>query len=279
MATDYSPYVPKVVFEKIPIKNLVSNQEYQRRLSESQILRAVADFDLYQINPVKVSRRDGINYVFDGQHTIEIVAAKSMSRDTPVWCMIYDSLEYQHEAQIFAEQQKHSRALVPIETFTAHLEAGSKKHHMINDLVRSYNLEITSVKKPNAICAIAAVEGIFDRYGFHVLDKVLRLCIGTWEGEQNSLSANMLNGVAKLIVVFGERLQEDLFKERLSMVSPKAITRTAKERHPGSLGFAEAMLNIYNRKCKHKLSQKKLYGTSNNDYESDEEDEDEDSEE
>lgn len=117
MATDFSPYVPKVVFEKIPIKNLVSNQEYQRRLSESQILRAVADFDLYQINPVKVSRRDGINYVFDGQHTIEIVAAKSMSRDTPVWCMIYDSLEYQHEAQIFAEQQKHSRALVPIETF------------------------------------------------------------------------------------------------------------------------------------------------------------------
>ena len=29
-------------------------------------------FDVHQINPVKVSRRDGINYVFNGQHTIEM---------------------------------------------------------------------------------------------------------------------------------------------------------------------------------------------------------------
>ena len=31
---DYSAYVPNVRFELIPIKNLVSNQEYQRRLSQ-----------------------------------------------------------------------------------------------------------------------------------------------------------------------------------------------------------------------------------------------------
>ena len=85
---DYCMYVPNVTFEKIPIKNLVSNQEYQRNLSAVHIQRAAANFDLYQINPVKVSRRDGINYVFNGQHTIEIVALVSGSRDTPVWCMV-----------------------------------------------------------------------------------------------------------------------------------------------------------------------------------------------
>ena len=71
---DYSMYVPNVHFEQIPIKNLVSNQDYQRSLSHTHIARAAENFDLYQINPVKVSRRDGINYVFNGQHTIEIVA-------------------------------------------------------------------------------------------------------------------------------------------------------------------------------------------------------------
>lgn len=55
--------------------------------------------------PVKVSRRDGINYVFNGQHTIEIVALVSGSRDTPVWCMIYDELCYEHEADIFASDE------------------------------------------------------------------------------------------------------------------------------------------------------------------------------
>ena len=31
---DYSMFVPNVHFEQIPIKNLVSNQEYQRNISE-----------------------------------------------------------------------------------------------------------------------------------------------------------------------------------------------------------------------------------------------------
>ena len=74
---DYSEFVPNVHFEQIPIKDLVSNQDYQRNLSLGHINRAAENFDLYQINPVKVSRRDGVNYVFNGQHTIEIVALVS----------------------------------------------------------------------------------------------------------------------------------------------------------------------------------------------------------
>ena len=72
--------VPDVSFELIPIKNLVSNQDYQRMLSEKHIRSTLEDFDVYQINPVKVSRRDGINYVFDRQHTIKIVARSEERR-------------------------------------------------------------------------------------------------------------------------------------------------------------------------------------------------------
>ena len=69
----YSAFVPKVHFEQIPIKNLVSNQEYQRNLSIVHIQRTVENFDLYQINPVKVSSRNGITYVFNGQHTSHLL--------------------------------------------------------------------------------------------------------------------------------------------------------------------------------------------------------------
>ena len=34
---DLSIFVPKVHFEQIPIKNLVSNQEYQRNLSQAHM--------------------------------------------------------------------------------------------------------------------------------------------------------------------------------------------------------------------------------------------------
>lgn len=128
---DYSAFVPNVHFEQIPIKNLVSNQEYQRNLSQSHINRAASNFDLYQINPVKVSRRDNINYVFNGQHTIEIIALVSGSRETPVWCMIYDDLCYEHEADIFANQMKFVKPLSPYEIFMANIEAGNDEQLMI----------------------------------------------------------------------------------------------------------------------------------------------------
>lgn len=259
---DFSLFVPNVHFEKIPIKNLVSNQKYQRNLSQSHITRAAANFDLYQINPVKVSRRGGVNYVFNGQHTIEIVALVSGSRDTPVWCMIYDDLVYEHEADIFANQQKFVKPLQPYEVFMANIEAGNDDQLIIRDLVESYGLSIGIRKAPCVICAVSTLELVYQKYGYHVLSRVLRLCVGTWEGDMNSFSANIINGITKLISVFGDQLNDEVFKEKIGAISIKQLVRTAKERYAGSMGYAEAMLIEYNGKKKNpaqRLSINKLH--------------------
>lgn len=255
-------YVPNVHFEQIPIRNLVSNQEYQRNLSRSHIARAAASFNLYQINPVKVSRRDGINYVFNGQHTIEIVVLTSGSRETPVWCMIYDDLSYEHEADIFANQMKFVKPLIPYEVFMANLEAGNDDQLIIHDLVESYGLSIGTKKGHGIICAVSTLELIFKRYGYHGLSRVLRLIIGTWEGDLNSFSANILNAVTRLTVVYEDTLNDEVFKEKLGAVSVKHLVRTAKERRSGSMGVAEAMVLEYNGKKKgnnHRLFINHLY--------------------
>lgn len=259
-------FVPNVRFELIPIKELVSNQDYQRTLSIAHIRRAVENFDLYQINPVKVSRRNGINYVFNGQHTIEIVVAASGSRDTPVWCMVYEDLTYVHEASVFADQQKFVKRLTPMETFVAHIEAKEDKYLMIQDLVRSYHLEISESRGNGNIAAVGALEYIYDKYGYHVLDKSLRLCVGTWEGEQYSFAANILKGIARMVYAYGDVLREDIFKDRIGLLSVKQLTRTAKERRPGALGFSEAMVIQYNKRCKYRLSLQRLYSKNLDDY-------------
>lgn len=259
---DFSEFVPNVHFEKIPIKNLVSNQDYQRNLSQARIEKTAENFDLYQIKPVKVSRRDGINYVFNGQHTIEIVALASGSRETPVWCMIYDDLCYEHEADIFANQMKFAKNLAPYEIFVANLEAQNQDQLMIKDLVESYGMKIASKRAPGHICAVSTLEAIYTKYGYQILNRVLRLIIGTWEGDSNSFSANIMNAVAKLCVVFKDQLNDEVFSEKLGAVSIKQLTRTAKERRPGSMGFAEAMVIEYNGKKKTtagKLFLNKLY--------------------
>lgn len=258
---DLSVFVPNVHFEQIPIKNLVSNQEYQRTLSQTHIARAAANFDLYQINPVKVSRRDGINYVFNGQHTVEIVATVSGSRDTPVWCMIYDDLVYEHEADIFANQMKFVKRLQPYEIFKANVEAGNDVQLIIQGVVESYGLKVGSKRTPGVICAVTTLENIYLTHGYHVLNRVMRLIVGTWEGDINSFSSNMLNAVARLVTAFGDGLNDEIFKERVGNISVKQLIRAAKDRRSGSAGLAEAMLAEYNGKRKNpagKLSVSKL---------------------
>ena len=256
---DFSKFVPQVHFEQIPINNLVSNQEYQRSVYMKHVARAAEHFDLYQINPVKVSRRNGINYVFNGQHTIEIVALVSGSRETPVWCMVYDDLVYEHEADIFANQMKYVKTLTPYEIFVANIEAGNEKQLLIRDLVESYRLTISQQSVPGGICAVSTLESIYDKQGIDVLDHVLNLLAATWEGATDSFSSSMLNGVAKLLTAYGNEIKDDIFKEKLCTVSLKEITRSARERHSGALGYAETMVLYYNKKNRYPLHWDKLY--------------------
>lgn len=259
---NYNKFVPNVHFEQIPIKNLVSNQEYQRNLSLHHIDMSAKNFDLYQINPVKVSRRDGINYVFNGQHTIEIVARVSGSRETPVWCMIYDDLCYEEEADIFANQMKYVKPLTPYEIFLANIEAGNDQQLIIKELVESYGLVLSNKKAPNNIAAITTIENIYEKYGYQVLSNVLRVVIATWEGECYSLSSNVLNAIAKIIITYGDSFDEEIFKARLGEIPIKQVLRVGKERGGGALGVAEAMVLAYNGKKKsdiNKLPIQKMY--------------------
>ena len=266
---NYDIYLPKVTFEAIPIKDLVSSQEYQREISNAHVQKAAENFDLYQINPVKVSRRNGINYVFNGQHTIEIVALVSGSRETPVWCMVYEDLIYEHEADIFANQGKFVKPLQAIEIFQANLEANNEKQLTIKALVESYGLNISGTKAPGNICAVSTLEKIFTSYNYHVLDRTIKLIAGTWEGDCNSFSANIMRAVAKLIAVYKNELNDDVFKERLGDISIKQLIRTAKERRPGTMGVAEAMVIEYNGKKKisqYRLSIQRLYEKEDFDF-------------
>ncbi len=244
---DLSIYLPKVKFEAIRICDLVTDQEYQRASSERHVKQIAESFDICQIRPVKVSRRDGVNYVMDGQHTIKTVETVSGSNKTPVWCMVYDDLEYKREADIFANQQKHVKALTPIEIFKACIEAGSEKHLMIKQIVEQYGLEISPVYRAGAIGAVAALEYIYDHFGVEILSRTLRLLIGAWEGSTISMSAGMLKGTAKLLDVLGTEISDDVFKERLGAVSERQVIRSAHERRGGQMGYAEAILLVYNR--------------------------------
>lgn len=154
---------------------------------------------------------------------------------------------------------KYVKSLLPYEIFMANIEAGNDRELIIRDLVESYDLTITSSSRPGGICAVSTLINIYEKYGFHTLDRVLRLCVATWEGAPMSFSSNMLNAIARLDNAYGETMKDDTFKEKVGRVSVREISRTARERRAGSLGFAEALLLEYNKKSKYSLPFEKLY--------------------
>ena len=77
----------------------------------------------------------------------------------------YDDFDYSTEADIFANQMKNVKPLLPYEIFNANCEADSNKELMIRGLVESYDLKIAPGCGPGCICAVGALETIFDKYG------------------------------------------------------------------------------------------------------------------
>jgi hypothetical protein len=175
--------------------------------------------------------------------------------------MIYDDLTYEEEAYIFATQQKYNKPLLPYEIFVAGVDAGKSDELIIRDLVKAYGLVVRGSKKPGGICAVSTLLFIYQNFGFHVLDRTLRLIIGTWEGDLISLSAAILRGVALLVVAYGENLKDEVFKEKIGAFTARDISRTAKERRRGMFGYAETMLDEYNNKRKNGLQRTRLLET------------------
>ena len=66
----------------------------------------------------------------------------------------------------------------------------------------------------------------------------------------NSFIGNILKATAKLITTYRDALDDQQFIEKLGAISVKQLMRTAKERRPGAMGFAEAMVLEYNGRKK-----------------------------
>lgn len=135
----------------------------------------------------------------------------------------------------------------------ANIEAGNDDQILIKGLVEFYRLRISSRKGPNCVCAISTIESIYHRYGLNTLDRTLRLCVASWDGEPDSLTANIIKGIALLVTAFGDSLRDDLFQEKVGKFSSREISRSARERKMGSMGYAEVMLAFYNKKTRYPL--------------------------
>ena len=230
----------------------LSSAPYQRPVDANRVKKIAEDFDPRLVNCLKVSKRDGKFYVFDGAHTL--AALKMVKGNTPfkVDCKIFNNLSYEDEAYLFALQSGNSKEVAFNYRLKAMLISNSeealafRKHTENTGLCLSEN-GCTASK--NTIAALAKAYKLYEKFGWQRYEDILNLIHDTWNGEKWSLSGYMLGGVSVFLNAYAESFSRDRFIKRLAGVDYEALRATARQMSGRSADVAHAIAiaKAYNR--------------------------------
>jgi len=242
--------------------------EYQRVLSSPQVKRIVADFNPNLLNPIKVSYRGGVYYCFDGQHTLAALRMLNNGEDVLVDCKVYIGMSKEDEAELFAEQNGHSRKVEKRDELKALYIAK-------NETVVKFK---TAVEKHGISCDFTASNGDGRLVSYNkaltifkkspdALDRILTIVSGAWNSEHDSLRNEMLGGLYVFDKTYGDKYSLGTAIKKFSNTSAKKIIRDAKATPiTGDKRYAAQLVDLYNMKLtgKNRLEKELLWSENEN---------------
>lgn len=226
--------------------------QYQRRIDMNHVQEIVDNFNRAILNPIKVSHRNGKYWAFDGGHSF--TALKQINTGKPTFmveCRVYENLSLEEEAELFALQSGSVRK-VPVRYEMKALVLGKNKKTM--DLVSAteeagFTLGITEHPE-GAIEAIEKARQLFEKYGADLYTDALCLIKETWNGQKESLSANMLGGVMLFLSKYKDQYMRQRFVKKLSVKPIQDLKREARWNRGGDQSvdgsYATAIAKVYN---------------------------------
>ena len=231
---------------------LFTDTSYQRPVDASRVDQIVENFDPRVANTLKVSSRDGRFYVFDGAHTL--MALKKLNGDTPfpVECKVFFGLSYEDEANLFAQQNGHSKDVA----FGVRLRAMQASKSPEAEAFRAHteNVGLTLLNKKggatkNTIAALAKAYKLYKNLGPEEYEQVIKLIVDTWDGAAWSLTSYILGGVSVFLQEYRGAFNRDRFIKRLSGTTYKELQDEAHRQRRSSSDIAQALaiVKMYNR--------------------------------
>ena len=244
-------------YKQMSTKNLCVDTSYQRDVDTKRVRSIVRKFNPCLVHAIKVSKRDGRYYVFDGQHTLEALKLKNKGFDTYAWCQVFTGLTWLDEVELFLEQNGESRAVHMNDKFRARMNAGDPQ---ITRMVRiaekvGFTIDFKGGQGDNKIIALTTLARIFNHTTDKEYERILRLLKKTWHGAKESICNEMLRGMFVFMNTYGDQVDDKFFVKQLEKVSPILIVRDGKVSSTGGdTRFARQILTKYNERARtHRL--------------------------
>lgn len=231
---------------------------YQRALDVKRVERIAKSFDGDTFNEPKVSYRDGVYWVFDGQHSIAVWRKIHDGEDKPLQCKVFKGMTWIEECEAFIRQNGISKD----PTTNEKLRAAYNEHRpdvvsMVQGAqINGFIVDFSQSKIDNRIVATSTLFKAYGKLGYQMYVDMLTAIREAWNGTADSLSNQVLSGMTTFYATYGGNFKREDLVTSLRKVRPIDIIRDGKSSAKGN-GYAKEILKCYNvKRSKHRLPDK-----------------------
>lgn len=235
---------------------IISNPKYQREINQKRVNAILMNFDERLVNPPKVSYRDGKYYVFDGQTTLTVLKIRNKGFDLIVPCKVYYDLTEAEEAWLFEQQFGIVGRVEIADKLRSRYNRGEEKAVAIVNLAKQagFIVDFNTSKMNKRIVALGTLNNVFNRYGAGVYKETLSIIYDAWNGTNDSVREEIIDGMAIFCATYFGRYNRALLVEKLQHINPIVIVREGKASiERGAAKYAKQIQNIYNKRLRHRL--------------------------
>lgn len=179
--------------------------DYQRGLRKQRTKNYAEHYDPDIFGIILVSFRDGMYWVIDGQHRVEVAKIKGIKT---VWCQVLTDLTYEQECDKFYKINDNRLALNANHKFNALVEKRDREAMDIVKALSKYGLTFSKeggTAQDNCVTAVGTLRKIYSdatkegKDGYESLCQVLEIVKKAWSGGRDSLRRDILRGVSTFI--------------------------------------------------------------------------------
>lgn len=231
---------------------------YQRELDVKRVDRIAKEFNGDTFNEPKVSYRDGVYWVFDGQHSIGAWRKIYDGEDKPVPCKVFKGMTWVDECEAFIRQNGISKDPTTNQKLRA---AYNEKRPDVVSMVQGAQLvgfivDFSQSKVNNRIVATSSLFKAYNKLGYQMYVDMLTAIKEAWNGISDSLSNQIISGMTAFYATYGGNFNREDLVSSLRKTRPIDIIREGRNVAKGN-GYAKEILKYYNvKRSKRRLADK-----------------------
>jgi hypothetical protein len=239
----------------LPTYLLESSQAYQRKVDPKHVDRIIENFNLYYLDEVVVSFRDGKYYVVDGQNRIVAFITMNGGNHCLVNCKVFQGLTYEDEAAMFYHLDAIKNKIKYHEMVKAMAEAEDNPSveeikRIMAEVGLRWNFAGSKSGSRNTISASRALIDSYETYGGVIMQHALQLLVQTWAGDHTTLTAPFIKGICLFTRAYAQQTTMDNFIRKFRSVTASEIKMMAQQETNAAtqdLKYAKAFLRRYNQ--------------------------------